>query len=133
MIERTVRCLCGATSIAARGAPAIVNACCCHDCQLRSGSAFAYSAFFPAAAVTVAGNFASYTHRFDSGRRETAHRCSTCGTAMWFVMDAIPDHIGVPAGIFQDSAFPAPQTLYFVSRRHDWLPLPAGIPTEDTL
>lgn len=131
-MPRNARCLCGATEVVATGEPEMVTACCCHDCQLRSGSALAYSAFFPAATVTVAGDFSAYTHRFESGRHETAHRCTTCGTAMWFVMEAMPDHIGIPAGIFRDADFPPPDRLFFAARRHRWLTLPDGIPVEES-
>jgi hypothetical protein len=133
MTERTARCLCGETGISASGAPELVFACCCHDCQLRSGSSFAYSAFFPVDAVAMDGAFAAYTRQLESGRSETTHRCPTCGIEMWFTMEALPGRVGVPAGIFREAGFPPPGRIYFTSRRHHWLPLPESVTAMDRM
>ncbi len=40
--------------------------------------------------------------------------------------------VGVPAGCFADGQFPVPTRLYWATRRHHWLTLPAGVEVLDT-
>ena len=65
---RTASCACGALRVTARGAPAVVNACACLDCQTRSGSAFTYTAFFPNDALEIEGETRSFRTMRAAGR-----------------------------------------------------------------
>ena len=52
---RAARCGCGSLTVTTTGEPAAVYACGCLSCQRKSGSAFTYSAVYPEAAVSMAG------------------------------------------------------------------------------
>jgi hypothetical protein len=131
--ERRAACLCGACTAATTPEPLLVTACACIDCQRRGRGAFGYSAFFPADSVATRGETQVHTHRFDSGRTETAHRCAVCGSPMWFTMEAMPGCIGLRASSFADPGFPPPAGFYFARSRHPWLMLPEGLPQRKTL
>lgn len=122
--ERTARCGCGALRVETRGEPAHVYVCCCIVCRQISGSAFTYAALFPEAAVAVAGESRGWPHRGESGRLTEHHFCPTCGSTLYFRNEALPGLIGVSAGCFPETDFPAPATAYWTSRRHDWVALP---------
>ncbi len=130
--ERTARCGCGQLIVTARGTPAAVHACSCLSCQRRSGGAFTYSAFYPAAAVNVAGERTVWRHHGDSGRGSESEFCPTCGVTVCFRVDANPGIIGIPVGCFADPDFARPERLYWASRRHRWLRLPDGIELIET-
>jgi hypothetical protein len=131
--ERRAACLCGPCTAMTTAEPLLVTACACIDCQRKGGGAFGYNAFFPADSVATRGETLIYTHRFDSGRAETAHRCAVCGSPMWFTMDALPSLIGLRAGTFADPAFPQPAGFFFTRSLHHWLTLPEGLPQRKTL
>jgi hypothetical protein len=132
-MDRRAACLCGACSATTTAEPVLVTACACADCQRMSGSALGYNAFFPETAVTLQGDTHSHVHRFDSGRSQTAHRCASCGSPMWFTMEALPGLVGLRVGSFADPTFPAPDRFHFTRSAHHWLILPDGMPRSDTL
>jgi hypothetical protein len=125
--RKTAACACGALKVSVTAPPQSVHACTCFDCQRRSGSAFSYTAFFPAAAASIAGPFRVFRRIADSGRWNNAHFCPECGTSVVIRMEAFPDMIGVPVGCFADPKFEKPATLYWVTRRHRWFTAPAGL------
>ncbi|HWL31574.1 MAG TPA: GFA family protein [Xanthobacteraceae bacterium] len=129
---KTASCLCGALRVTASAPPRMVHACSCLDCQRQSGSAFSYSAFFPTAAVTVSGEVRSWRRTSDSGRWQETDFCATCGGGLVSRLEALPGLVCVPVGGFADPDFQAPETLYWASKRHRWLDLPAGIKTVET-
>jgi hypothetical protein len=125
--ERTARCGCGQLSASVRGAPVGVYACSCLNCQRTSGSAFSYSALFPAAAVTVAGARTVWRHESNAGRWVESEFCPTCGMTLCFRTEAYPGIVGIAAGGFADPDFAPPEGLYWASRRHRWLNFPDGV------
>jgi hypothetical protein len=129
---RTAACDCGSVTVTVAAPPQMVHACSCHDCQRRSGSAFSYSAFFPEAAVTVRGKPTTWRSSSASGRWSETSFCPTCGVAVLTRLEVLPGTVCMPVGAFNDPDFPAPGKLYWSSRRHHWLELPAGIEHIDT-
>lgn len=129
---RTARCACGALSVTVRGEPARVNICACELCQRRSGSAFTYTAFFPKAAATVAGESHSFRSLSDTGRWQDWHFCPVCGVDVFSLLQSMPDTILIRAGCFTDPEFPAPPKFYWSSKRHRWLAIPEGVEALET-
>jgi hypothetical protein len=125
-------CECGGITVTVTAAPQMVHACSCLDCQRRSGSAFSYSAFFPEAAVTIGGEPKRWRGSSDAGRWGEANFCPTCGVTVFSRLEALPELVCVAVGCFSDPDFPAPAKLYWNSRRHHWLDLPAGIGRVET-
>lgn len=131
-VERTGSCACGALTVTARGEPADVYLCSCLDCQRGTGSAFSYAALFPESEVAVTGETRKYESRGESGRAIESSFCSTCGTAVMFRAEGLPGVLGVPVGCFADPSFAKPSKLFWASRRHHWLDLPADIAAIET-
>jgi hypothetical protein len=130
--ERVARCYCGNLTVTASGEPIDVYACSCLDCQRGSGSAFSYAAIFPESAVSIAGDKRTYRQHADSGRFIDSFFCPNCGTSVLFRAEGLPGTLGVPVGCFADSSFARPSKLFWASRRHHWLELPASITLIDT-
>ncbi|UZG44825.1 GFA family protein [Caldimonas thermodepolymerans] len=110
MDRYTGGCLCGQVRLVATGRPYRVGLCHCLDCRKHHGALFHGSAVFPADAVTVEGESASYRGR---------HFCPRCGSP---VFGRGGDEVFVNLG-----ALDAPDQ--FVStyeswtvRRESWLP-----------
>lgn len=131
-IERSASCSCGAVQVKTRGAPVVINACTCFDCQKVTGSTMSYTGFFPKGAVEVRGELRAWRGMRAAKRWLENHFCPTCGSNVLFKLEAFPDFTGVAAGCFSDTEFPAPQALYWQSRRHHWLNFACDIPTVDT-
>ena len=128
---RLASCTCGQLGARVRGAPLRVSICHCLACQRRSGSAFAYQARFPAAAVDIDGDSTAFVRVGDEGGRATFHFCACCGDTVFYRPEASPDIVAIPVGAFADPAFPAPEVSVYGSRRHAWVGLPAHIATAD--
>lgn len=121
---RRAACACGQLSATCSGEPVRVSVCHCLDCKRRTGSAFSWTSRWPRAAVVIQGRATEVTHTGDEGGRTTHSFCPACGTTVYYVAEAQPDVIAVPAGGFADPAFPPPQvSVYDPARRCDWVDL----------
>jgi hypothetical protein len=130
--DHVASCACGNLTVTARGEPVEVYLCSCTDCQRGSGSAFSYAAIFPESAVSIAGESRQYRQQGDSGRFVDSFFCPTCGTAVLFRAEGLLGTLGVPVGCFADPSFARPSKLFWASRRHHWLELPASIALIET-
>jgi hypothetical protein len=119
--KRVAQCGCGALTATVGGDPVTVYGCSCAACQRKSGSAFTYAAMFPSAAVTVTGARKTWRYAGDSGRWIENFFCPTCGVAVGFLSEGMPELIGISVGCFADPDFAPPLRLYWASRRHRWL------------
>jgi len=118
---RIAQCGCGALTATVSGDPLAVYTCSCVNCQRKSGSVFTYAAMFPSAAVTIAGEHKRWRYSGDSGRWVENFFCPTCGVAVGFLSEGMPDMTGIAVGCFADPDFAPPLRLYWASRRHRWL------------
>ena len=55
---------------------------------------------------------------YDLGK--TPPVCPTCGSTVFYTMEAEPDMIAVAIGAFADPDFPAPTRSVYEGRRHRW-------------
>jgi len=129
---RTARCGCGNLKAELRGEPADIYACSCQTCQQRSGSAFSYAAVYPQSSVSVSGEHRGWRRNGESGRWIENHFCPTCGIALFFYSEGMPGMIGISVGSLADRDIPKPNRVYWASRRHHWLTLPADIEQIET-
>jgi hypothetical protein len=99
-------CLCGAARYRTIGEPIKSAVCHCRYCQIRTGSAFAVSTYFPNENVKLLqGELKSYTFQTESGRKFTTRFCPTCATTLFWSLEMTPDLTGVAAGTFDPPTF----------------------------
>lgn len=130
-MERVAECICGQLQAICTGEPDRNSVCHCLNCKRRSGSAFAWTASYPAAAVRTSGDRHSISRTNSSGRTITFHTCPACSSTVFFEIEMRPGMISVPAGMFADPDFPPPTIQVYEDRRVGWCAL--EIAPEDTL
>ncbi|MFZ3581986.1 GFA family protein [Loktanella sp. DJP18] len=109
-------CLCGQVRLTATGEPNRVAICHCMDCRKHHGALFYAAAIFPAAAVTVKGEWRDYKGRFF---------CPACGSS---VCAAAGAEVEVHLGTLDAPDRFTPTYESWVVRREAWLPVfPATI------
>jgi hypothetical protein len=121
-------CQCGnLTAEIADQAEAMIVMCHCIDCQKRSGSPFGAIAYYPAPAVSIAGQAREYSRAADSGHSLTTGFCPDCGSTVYAKPSRMPDMVGVTVGAIGDPAFERPARSVYEQSRHHWIELPATI------
>ena len=121
MQEHVATCPCEQLRVTCAGDPIRVSVCHCHECQRRSGSAFAVQARWPDERVTMTGACREWSRRGDSGTLATFRFCGHCGGTVAFVIDTMPGVTAVPVGTLADPAFQPPAFSVFEARKHVWL------------
>jgi len=71
--------------------------------------------------VQVSGPSTVFVRDGQDGRKVTRHFCPTCGSTVYWFLDARPGHIGVAVGAFFDSHFQGPIRSVWEQSRHEWL------------
>lgn len=128
MIKRRASCCCGQLKVTCEGEPARVSMCHCLACQKRTGSAFGAQARFARTQIrAIEGSATKYVRVGDSGGRITFCFCPTCGSTVYWEIDAMPDFIAVAVGAFADPSFAAPTFSVYDSRRHPWVAVPQSV------
>lgn len=120
---RNAACSCGQLTVACAGNPVRVSVCHCLACQRRTGSAFGAQARFARENVTIRGTSTSWVRVGDSGGRITFHFCPTCGSTVYWEIDALPEFVAVAVGAFADREFPGPSVSVYGARQHQWVML----------
>jgi hypothetical protein len=120
-MKHTAQCHCGSLRAHVTAAPLRNSLCHCLACRRRTGSAVHWGAYFAPEAVRLEGESRVYSRLADSGATLTFHFCPTCGTNLLWHNDSTPDRVGVPAGCFADSDFPAPTAAVWEIKAVPWL------------
>jgi len=125
------RCACGAIAYALAGAPLIVHACHCRDCQRVTGSAFVVNLWIEATLVRRSGpDPASHRLAGGSGKPHEVFFCARCGTQLWSRYERVAaDTLFVRAGTLDDPSGVVPDVHIFTRSKAPWLELPAGART----
>ena len=110
-------CACGVVTVAAEGDPGTVSMCHCAQCQRRTGSSYSIHADFTRDAVLVEGATNMHARAGDTGCMITFHFCPVCASTVHWDVEAMPDMVGIPTGLFADPAFPPPTTSIFVPQK----------------
>ena len=62
--------------------------CHCRYCQLRTGSAFGISIYFPTNCINImSGHFDKYSYNSASGGKVQVDRCKICGTSLFWELE----------------------------------------------
>lgn len=122
----TIRCFCGAVALTATAPPKSVVNCHCGQCRRLSGAAFTSWASFPREAVPLCGD--EPVTAFAVTSRVTRHFCRTCGSHVFTTDVRMPQTVGVPAGVIDGAALPAPKAHYFVDDGAPWHAIHDDVP-----
>lgn len=131
-------CRCGNLTLTYEGpVPKRRTLCHCNSCQMRTGTAFSIQGRFPREKVKIEGESTQWrfpneegqevTYRSCDSGGATFHFCPTCGTTVYWEIDAAPDIIGIALGTLTDPSFPAPIISAFEAYGHPWAMQPANL------
>ena len=120
-------CECGQVRYRLTTAPIFVNCCHCRQCQKLSGSAFAINAMIEADRVElIAGD--------EVVADDGTARCPGCGTLLWALHPMFGEALRfVRVGTLDEGEKLPPDAHFFVRSKHPWIPIPAGMPSYETL
>ena len=128
------KCQCGKTGYTLHSKPMVVYACHCKECQRLSTSPFSVTAFVNSNDVEFFGEMLEWNRPADSGNRNHAKFCASCGNRIYHFNPKVPERRALklkPVDMVDDSIF-QPQAHVWVSEKLSWVPLPEGIPCFDT-
>ena len=117
-------CLCGVTRYRLDAAPLLVYACHCHDCRIRSGSAFSLSILVRTADLTVSGSPKATRRTTPKGREVEDNSCPACGTYVLGHAVATSDYASLRAGTLDDASWAIPIAQTWVSSALPWAVIP---------
>jgi hypothetical protein len=118
---RTASCRCGQLTAVCTGEPVRVSVCHCHNCQKRSGSAFAAQARWPDAHVAISGDSRTWEARGDSGGLAVFRFCPVCGSTLAYGIESMPGVTAIAMGAFAGTDLPAPQYSVYEGRKLAWI------------
>ncbi|WP_045859779.1 GFA family protein [Teredinibacter purpureus] len=126
-------CQCGQITYVLHQAPTTVLACHCTECQKLSTSPFSVTALVSANAIEFYGPLQEWRRVADSGKRNYAKFCGTCGNRIYHYS---PDDLGViklklkPISSEYAAIF-SPTMHIWVSSKLSWYEIPEGMKTVD--
>lgn len=126
-------CLCGALRYEATGSPLYMGYCFCADCRKASGSGFIPFIGFAGAAITFSGEVRQHRVKALRGGEAVRNFCLKCGGMVFGGEVGAVDSYTVYAGSLDDPALFEPTVAIFTRDRPDWVPLPDGLRTYETM
>lgn len=118
---RMADCSCGQVNLVCHGEPIRTAICHCFECQKRTGSVFGVQARFLKEQVSFSGEMIEYTRISDSGNQVTYSFCPRCSTTMLLKLQAAPEFLVVPVGVFQQQDLPTPSCSVYEQRKQGWV------------
>ena len=117
-------CLCGKARFEVEGKPSLVGICHCRYCQLRTGSAFGVSVYFPIGNVKlISGDLHNYRFETSTGNHVDFERCRNCGTTLFWETTAkrLSGLKGTAGGTYDPPTFwYSPEEQVFVRSKADF-------------
>jgi hypothetical protein len=93
-----------------------------------AGSVYDVMGYFERGQVRTEREFKRFRRTSDTGHAMDAAFCPECGSTVFWELAAQPGRIAVAAGAFSDPGFPAPHLAVWTENKHQWVPLPEGVP-----
>jgi hypothetical protein len=126
-------CLCGAVRWEAHGEPMSQGYCCCPDCRKASGSGFIPWMTFSASVLRFTGETKHSIAQSIRGSDAVRNHCAQCGGLVFGgIVGHVTNHT-IYAGSLDEPALFQPQMALFVRSKPDWVVIPPGLKTFDTL
>jgi len=121
MSNRLASCSCGQLTAQVGGEPVRISICHCLACQRRTGSVFGQQARFRREDVSLSGVSSEYVRVGDEGSHVRFHFCPTCGSTVYYQLEALEEYLAIPIGAFADPGFPPPLFSVYETRMHSWV------------
>ncbi len=122
---RKASCCCGQSAVVVNGDPEFNGICHCDECKKSTGSAFGWSAYFEnSQVIEILGEQDVY--RLGSPFDQERHRCSHCGTMLYWTNGEMKGMTGVAGGCFVEIPLDEPKATYSDANRHNWVTLSDG-------
>jgi hypothetical protein len=126
-------CLCGAVRWESHGEPMSQGYCCCPDCRKASGSGFIPWMMFSASVLHFTGQTKHSIVQSIRGSDAVRNHCAQCGGLVFGgIVGQVTNHT-IYAGSLDEPALFQPQMALFVRSKPDWVVIPPGLKTFDTL
>ena len=126
-------CLCGAIRYEAEGEPLYAGYCFCADCRKASGSGFVGFMGFAASNLRFSGQTRIFRSKAARGGEAVRNFCPVCGGLVFGGVVGEDVQHTLYAGSLDDPAFFRPTMAIFNRDRPDWVLLPPGLTTFDTM
>ena len=117
-------CLCGAVRFSLGASPLLAYACHCHDCQTRSGSAFALTIVLRSADLTITGPVEVTPVTTPSGRNIEHSLCPSCRIRILARDPKAADYASLRVGTLDDAGWVAPIAQTWVESALPWAVIP---------
>jgi hypothetical protein len=126
-------CYCQQTAYTINAEPIVAYTCHCHNCQTRSGSAFALQMLIEQDNLTPAPDSKDakiIKTSNDPDTTDTIASCAFCGTILWSIHPSFFDGVCcVRAGTIENADKNVKPTAHLFARsKHPWITLPEGSP-----
>ena len=102
--------------------------CHCRDCQRATGSGKATIVFVPTSALSVEGEYRTWTVLGSDGTRVSRGFCPDCGSQVLSYVAEQPDVRFIKAGSLDDSAWVQAQASYWEASAQKWDPVDPELP-----
>lgn len=117
-------CVCGAVRYTLNATPLLVYACHCHDCQTRSGSAFALTVVVHTADLSLTGVVERVHMTTPSGRDLEHSLCPECRVRLLVCAVAAPDFASLRAGTLDNASWAVPIAQMYAESAIPWAVMP---------
>lgn len=119
---REGRCQCGNVGYRLLGAPLMIYACHCRDCQKQSSSAFGISLWMNRHDVKFSGSPASlWSTHGGSGAVKICAYCSLCGSRIYHTRKGALAPLSIKAGTLNDTNWLKPVAHIWTKHAQPWL------------
>ena len=122
-------CQCGEVRYKLYEAPLAVLACHCQECQKLSTSPFSVTAVIDSSKIEFEGQLGSWERMAESGNRNQARFCQSCGNRVYHLNPDDPSTIKLklkPVLLEDDTLF-EPTAHVWVSEKLSWYILPEDV------
>lgn len=122
--NRSGGCQCGNIRYELTGAPRILYACHCSDCQKQSSSAFGMSLIMAAGDVQLlkgADRLKTWDTQGDDGRIKRCAFCPDCGSRIMHGSDDPLKRVSIKAGSLDDTSWLNPVAHIWLQSAQPWL------------
>ena len=121
-------CLCGKLRYSIDAEPLTARTCWCRLCQYIGAGSATVNIVFPADAVTVTGELATYSSIADSGNLMHRRFCPTCGTHVFSDAESRPHVRIVRMGTLDDPDIARPEMTIWTAEAPEWACIDASLP-----